>query len=210
MEVRYLEALLDALRPGEGPSVGTLFERAFQGHLDRRTAEELLRGLARAGFVSVEEDAFSKDGRVVEFRRVRLVPPRVGVPARAQLAEAVKLPGEELSKKQAKRQLLLTETPVLRRPTASRDGNARVTDAEELPAEVPAALVKALKAWRLGEARRLGVPAFRVLTDRVLLGIAALQPGSEEELLQVRGMGAHIMKKHGKTILAVLRAAGGG
>jgi DNA topoisomerase-3 len=210
MEVRYLEALLEALRPGEGPSVGTLFERAFQGHLDRRTAEELLRGLARAGFVTVEEDAFSKDGRVVEFRRVRLVPQRAVGSTHDRLANEVRLPGEDLSKKQARRQLLLTDTPVLRRPAISRDGNLRANEAEELPAEVPAGLVKALKAWRLAEARRRGVPAFRVLTDRVLLGIAALQPGSEEELLQVRGMGAHLMKKHGKAILAVLRDAGGG
>jgi superfamily II DNA helicase RecQ len=49
------------------------------------------------------------------------------------------------------------------------------------------------------------LPAFRILTDKVLEGIASLDPSSEAELLQVKGLGLMLVRKHGEALLAVLR-----
>jgi DNA topoisomerase-3 len=64
--------------------------------------------------------------------------------------------------------------------------------------------VAKLKAWRLAEARRRRVPAFRILTDRTLEGVAAAAPRDEERLLAVSGMGPTLVRKHGARILAII------
>ena len=65
-------------------------------------------------------------------------------------------------------------------------------------------MVLALKAWRLEKARRRRIPAFRILTDRTLLEIAASAPRDPVALLAVRGIGPTLLKKYGKEILALV------
>jgi superfamily II DNA helicase RecQ len=59
---------------------------------------------------------------------------------------------------------------------------------------------KALRAWRLEEARRLGVPAFRILTDKVLRDIAIIHPATSDELLSISGIGMSTVEKYGPSI----------
>jgi ATP-dependent DNA helicase RecQ len=68
-----------------------------------------------------------------------------------------------------------------------------------------ATLVARLKDWRLRESRKGGVPAFRVLHDRTLLGIAAARPRDEEGLLAVAGFGPGLFKRYGPALLALCR-----
>jgi DNA topoisomerase III len=66
-------------------------------------------------------------------------------------------------------------------------------------------LVEALRAWRLAEARRSRIPAFRVLTDRTLVALATARPEDEEGLLAVPGIGPTLARKYGSKLLAILR-----
>jgi DNA topoisomerase-3 len=66
-------------------------------------------------------------------------------------------------------------------------------------------LVAALKQWRLAEARRGGVPAFRIFSDRTLLALAAARPTDESSLLGVPGIGPALLKRYGSTILGMCR-----
>ena len=66
---------------------------------------------------------------------------------------------------------------------------------------------QALRAWRLSEAKRRRVPAFRIFGDRALLSIAATAPRNEAELLAVQGIGAGIAKKYGAHIYRLIAAA---
>jgi superfamily II DNA helicase RecQ len=75
---------------------------------------------------------------------------------------------------------------------------------EALEAEADGRLVGELKAWRLARARLEGVPAYRVLTDATLLAIAAQLPRTADELLQVHGIGARLVEKYGRELLAEL------
>ncbi|WP_224363515.1 DNA topoisomerase 3 [Hyalangium versicolor] len=66
------------------------------------------------------------------------------------------------------------------------------------------ALVEALKAWRLAEARRRRIPAFRILTDRVLGAIAAVRPVDNEALMSIQGVGPKLIERYGSQLLALV------
>ncbi len=68
------------------------------------------------------------------------------------------------------------------------------------------ALFDRLRAWRLEEARRRRVPAFRILTDRTLTAICRARPSDDEELLEVAGIGPTLLRKYGRKVLAVVNA----
>ena len=70
-------------------------------------------------------------------------------------------------------------------------------------------LEAALRVWRLVEARRRGVPAFRIFSDRTLRALATSRPGTSEELLAVPGIGISTVEKYGMEIYRVLRENGG-
>ena len=70
-------------------------------------------------------------------------------------------------------------------------------------------LEKALRDWRLAEAKRLGVPAFRILTDRALHAIAANRPVTAAELLAIPGVGISTVEKYGHKLYAILNANSG-
>ena len=77
-----------------------------------------------------------------------------------------------------------------------------------LPATVPEAspeLIAALREWRLAEARRRHVPAFRILSNRSLTAIAETHPRDEAGLLRVKGMGPKRIERFGETILQIVR-----
>jgi len=64
-------------------------------------------------------------------------------------------------------------------------------------------LVGRLKAWRLAEARRRRLPAFRILTNQALEGLAAARPTNEGALLAVRGIGPAIARRYADVLLEI-------
>jgi superfamily II DNA helicase RecQ len=56
----------------------------------------------------------------------------------------------------------------------------------------------------LERAKRDGVPAYVVLNDRHLLGIAAARPSSARELAACDGIGPTKLERYGDEILALL------
>ncbi|MFO1423597.1 MAG: DNA topoisomerase 3 [Candidatus Competibacteraceae bacterium] len=70
-ESRLALQVLEALRWREGQTVRQLHER-LEGPGERRAFERLLESLAGAGLVTIHEEAFSRDGKVIPFWRVYL------------------------------------------------------------------------------------------------------------------------------------------
>ena len=62
----------------------------------------------------------------------------------------------------------------------------------------------ALRAWRLGVAKREAVPAYVVLNDSELAGIAATRPRTLAELARCKGIGPTRLERWGDELLAVL------
>ena len=61
-----------------------------------------------------------------------------------------------------------------------------------------------LRAWRLAEAKRRNVPAFRILTDNALRAILEGMPATAAELLRIPGVGISTVEKYGSIIFRLL------
>ncbi|MBK7542873.1 MAG: DNA topoisomerase 3 [Candidatus Competibacter sp.] len=71
-ETQLVLQVLEALRGREGQTVRQLHEKLTAGASDRRVFEELLEALAGIGLVDIRDDSFSKDGKLIAFRRLDL------------------------------------------------------------------------------------------------------------------------------------------
>jgi DNA topoisomerase-3 len=102
-----------------------------------------------------------------------------------------------------------TRGGVARSKRAGRTARERSVEAGhdimEAAPDAPAKLVEALRSFRREEARARSIPAFRVLTDRVLFALAEGAPGSESELLEIQGVGPALAKKYGSRLIAIVR-----
>jgi DNA topoisomerase-3 len=66
-----------------------------------------------------------------------------------------------------------------------------------------AGLVATLRAWRLKEAKKKRVPAFRILTNRALVAIAEARPSSAEALRNVTGVGPKLLLAYGAQLVGL-------
>ncbi|RKG85912.1 DNA topoisomerase III [Corallococcus terminator] len=89
-------------------------------------------------------------------------------------------------------------------PRASWNASRQAPGADFAAPEAAPALVESLKAWRLTEARKRKVPAFRILTDRVLDAIASARPSSGAELLSIHGVGPALTERYGAQIISLV------
>ena len=126
--------------------------------------------------------------------------------ARGALDVAVEKHGE-LFATEAARPVLRGEDSVMLRQDSVQVGQRRApTTAAPLASGDP--LFEALRHWRRGVAQAQSVPAYVVADDRTLAGIAARRPSSEEELLDVPGMGRSRVERYGADILRIVREEG--
>jgi DNA topoisomerase-3 len=181
--------VIESLRRRDGQATGRLHAETGATGLDRRAFEGVLGGLVRAGLVRVTAESFEKDGKTIPFQR-------------AWMAQAGRTASSE------------TLFTVTAEPGGAADargrGRGRKTKDKPKPAPAPGPadglLVADLKRWRLTEASRAGLPAFRVLHERTLLAIAATRPRDETALLAVPGFGPGLLKRYGTALLGLCRS----
>jgi ATP-dependent DNA helicase RecQ len=117
------------------------------------------------------------------------------------------------------RGILKGETEVMLReePPGSRIGSSRTKSrrGDLVPASTGAgqtgnpSLLAALRAWRSDVARQRGVPAYVVLHDATIDGIATSRPTTAGELRGVPGIGDKKLEHYGDELIALVRAAEG-
>ncbi len=91
--------------------------------------------------------------------------------------------------------------------TKSRSGSRRSQPASPLKgARSNPALNAALRAWRLEIAQKRGVPAYVVLHDATIDGIAATRPATLEALRGIAGIGDKKLEHYGAELIALVRA----
>ncbi|HYH45070.1 MAG TPA: ATP-dependent DNA helicase RecQ, partial [Thermoanaerobaculia bacterium] len=204
-EQTVVQQVLTILRRRDGLSTGQLF-RELGGEApgagapaERKRFERLLSGLASAGLLRVTGDSFEKDGRTIHFQRAVLTPEGYrGDPeaaGRVRIAEEPADASEQRSRKGKRAKA---------REEKGRAGAAGGKAALALSGEAPVDVVAALRAWRLAEARRRQIPAFRILTDRTLHALAAARPRDEQGLLDVPGIGPTLVRTYGRELLGLL------
>jgi len=176
----------------DGLTSGQLHRQAGEdGGLDRKRFELLLDGLVRAGLVEVLADSFEKGGKTIRFQRVWLTRP--GRLAGRNDVDGVLVVEEAAAPPRKRRKRTKAAAAVVAKHQAPLD-------------EAGMALFEKLRDWRLKEARRRRVPAFRILTDRTVAAICRARPVDEEELLDVAGIGPAKASSYGRKILAVVNA----
>jgi len=88
-----------------------------------------------------------------------------------------------------------------RKPAGSRKAAAKV----EVPADIlHPVLYKRLVAWRTIRMKEEQVPAYQILSQKALLGIANLLPDTPDALLRIPYFGNRSMEKYGQELLAVV------
>ena len=191
MEEAALRRALELLRMRDGQATGQLHREVSEQFpaMERRNFEELLGGLARGGLVRIDEDQFEKDGQTIRFRRAYLTGP--GRRPDAVIEASIPVAPLSVSKRKRGKKAL----PKL----------AKSSKAASLAKPVSTILVEALRRWRLEEARRQQVPAFRILSDLTLLDVAAKKPRDGVELLEVGGIGPSRLEKYGARILRIVK-----
>ncbi|HQN10279.1 MAG TPA: HRDC domain-containing protein, partial [Thermoanaerobaculia bacterium] len=213
MEDAALRRALECLRQRDGQTTGQLHAEVGKQFpaVERRAFEELLGGLVRAGLAKLEDDEFEKDGRVIRFRRAYLTGEgsRPGAAIDARVAVP---PASAPRKGRAKAAATTRRTPIPKPAKgagrAAHGGRASGRDAgPEAPGALPS-LVDALRRFRLEEAKRHRVPAFRVFTDLTLLDIAARRPRTESELAAISGLGPSRMERYGARLLEIVKREG--
>jgi DNA topoisomerase-3 len=61
-----------------------------------------------------------------------------------------------------------------------------------------------LRNWRMGEAKRRGVPPFKIFSDQTLKALAMRRPGTAAELLSIPGIGISAVEKYGAQLYRIL------
>lgn len=91
--------------------------------------------------------------------------------------------------------------------TKSRRGDLSAPSAN--PSEANSTLVGALRAWRSDVARQRGVPAYVVLHDSTIDGIATARPATLNQLRGIAGIGDKKLEHYGDELIALVKATEG-
>jgi ATP-dependent DNA helicase RecQ len=107
--------------------------------------------------------------------------------------------------------VMLREAPAGARVRASRTKSRRgdlAPRADGHGATADAGLQASLRAWRSEIARKRGVPAYVVLHDSTIDGIAASRPATLTQLRNIPGIGDKKLEHYGDELLALVAARG--
>jgi ATP-dependent DNA helicase RecQ len=116
------------------------------------------------------------------------------------------------------RGVLKGETEVMLREQTAGTRNRAIRDKSRRGDLAPAtagpgkaadpALHAALRAWRSEVARKRGVPAYVVLHDSTIDGIAAVRPATLDELRGIAGIGDKKLEHYGEELIALVKKSG--
>jgi len=185
-----MQATLNALAQMNNQSVGTLHRNQGAG-MERHDFELLVSTLVRAGMVTIRADVFEKDGKSIPFHR--LTRTQLGANANERTLAVLQVPVKLKARE--------------KKPLARGESKKRSKKYAALATPRSSKLDAALRAWRTDEATRKRVPAFRIMTNKVLAAVAAARPQDEAALLEVPGVGPSLVAKHGAKILQLVRDA---
>jgi DNA topoisomerase III len=177
------------------------------GDIARHAFEEVLGGMARAGLLHLSDATFEKDGTPIPYCKVTLTQAGYAVDRSMPIAFVMKntspastrrRPQGKTTASKKRRRAVSPEMPT---EASSRRGLANPTEGEAGP---PSRVEAILRAWRLAESRRRGVPAFRIFTDKALQAMAAMRPSGTQGLLTISGLGIRTVEQYGVQLCRIL------
>jgi DNA topoisomerase III len=202
VERAALYRVLSVMRSIRSRSTGKLYAELYPGNeISRDSFEEILGAMARAELLSFADAVFEKEGKQIPYRTVSLTPAGRATHETTPVLFIMKDAARPVSKRQPSKRSgksKAAQATTIRTPSETKERVASVSEADQHRIE------QALRAWRLSEAKRRSVPAFRIFGDRALLNISTTAPRNEAELLSVQGIGVGIVKKYGAHIFRLI------
>jgi superfamily II DNA helicase RecQ len=163
--------------------------------------------MARAGLVRLSDAVFEKDGKQIPYRKVSLTRAAHAVDQQTPVAFIIK----DLAPSSATRKGKKRAAPPAKKKGAKRSDKIvrqkPVSSAQQAGSD--SRIEVALREWRMAEARRRGVPAFRIFNDQALKAMASRRPGTARELLAISGIGTTTVEKYGQQIYRIVKGNSG-
>ncbi len=194
LEEKAANATIRELSAGPPRSTGKLHRDIFpREELGRDEFEAVLGALVSAGYLFMEDASFEKEGRSIAYRRVGIT------------GDGKSLDARDISLLRM-REAPPRETPLLKRkePAQRKNQNVVAQSVELKPEE--AALEQTLRLWRSTEARKQGLPAFCVFSDKTMRAIVLERPANLEDLQLVDGIGPAKITRYGDEICRICAA----
>jgi DNA topoisomerase III len=197
--------VLESLRAGGSKTTGKLHGELYpDGDMSRDTFEEVLGAMARAGLVRLSDAVFEKDGKQIPYRKASLTHEGQAVEETTPIDFLMKEAAAPAAKRKRKKKGTVVKEPARRRKAAV-EGSAPAPAPKPKKADAADTRTEeALRAWRLGEAKRRNVPAFRIFSDQVLRALAEVRPQTAGELLAIPGIGINTVEKYGAQIYRIV------
>jgi superfamily II DNA helicase RecQ len=195
------DRVLKKLRSLPARSTGKLHADLFpENEMSRDDFEEVLGAMARAELLAFADAVFEKQGKRIPYRTVSILPAGLNFNESLTTAFIMRDAVAAVASPKRGKKGAAVATP--------RQGKLTKPAAVEAPPpEKQARLEQALRAWRLTEAKRRNMPAFRIFGDRTLRNIATTCPKSDSALLAVPGIGMGTVEKYGAQIYHLVATA---
>lgn len=198
-----LYRVLSVMQSVRTKSTGKLYAELYPGNeISRDNFEEVLGAMARAELLTFADAVFEKQGKQIPYRTVSLTPAGRATNQTTPVLFVMKDARRSVAKRKLKKKSgkSMGSQSSTARPQSGK-GKTRAA-ASEPGSQI--GIEQALRTWRLSEAKRRNVPAFRIFGDRALRGIATACPHNDAELLAVPGIGISIVKKYGSHIYGLI------
>jgi ATP-dependent DNA helicase RecQ len=196
-QARQLRRMVRALQEGGARSAGRLQAECGEGS-DRRVFDALLDGLSRAGVVTVAKEAWTNpEGKEITFRKVSLTQEGRSWSEADPLPVLLRMPSMGADRAAA--------SPKKRSTTKSSGAASKKISQSAAFTPEQTELESRLRAWRKAEAAVMGKPAFLVLADAVLRGVAETGPRTLAQLESIHGIGPAKVERYGAAIVAICR-----
>lgn len=176
--------------------------------MTRDAFEEVLGATARAGLLQLSDAVFEKDGKQIPYRKATLTHAGHAMHESTPVELIMKNTAPPTSKTKRRKRVPFSPDRVRRSRPETADGSRPLAEAKVSVVGMNSHLEAALRAWRLIEARRRGLPAFRIFNDRTLRALAISRPLTTQELLAVPEVGISTVEKYGADIYRVVRENG--
>jgi DNA topoisomerase-3 len=191
--------VLEKLRSIPARSTGKLHTDLYPDNaLSRNDFEEVLGAMARADLIAFTDAVFETQGKKIPYRNVSILP------AGLQFNEGQ---GGGFVMRDAAAPVAAGKRSKGRASASAAQGKLGKAAADRPPSQQQERLEQALRAWRLTEAKRRNMPAFRIFGDRTLRNIASSCPKTDSALLAVPGIGMGTVEKYGAQIYHLIATA---
>jgi len=201
-----LVRVLRCLQPVHSKSTGKLYAELYpKKETSRDSFETILGAMARAGLLTCADAVFEKQGKQIPYHTVSLTLAGRSfdpiMPLDFVMKAVTSGPTKGKRRKLASKSKTPAEAASRRKPVQTK------AVAYVASANGKTGIEQVLRAWRLGEAKKRNIPAFRIFGDQALRNIVAARPQNEAELLALPGVGTSTIKKYGRQIYRLIADA---